>query len=229
MSEPTVPAAAPAEVVPPAVAPAATQNNAEVVSQLQKEVADLKAAMNAANAKARVATKQPVQEAPPKQTIEQPTLERQAEELRTLKATIFGQAKNAAILAAAAGVTGEKAEHLRKYVTSVYGENVEVADDMQVYYREGETRTPIKNWIQAFLQTDEGGMFVPAKPAASTEGLKPTTPGAIKSSDEIFGNLTHDELMKDPKRLREALKADPARVERLRLEADRERQKRKHK
>jgi len=215
-----VPPATPATPAP--AAPNAGVPNPEI-AELKTVVADLQKQVSFAVAKlTKTPPAKPPESAP---AIAPPTLERQHEDLKKMQAVVFGQAKNAAIIAAAASKTGDMTEHFKKYVSAVYGENIEVTEDAKVMYREGETLTPIATWIDAFLKTDEGGKFVPAKAAAKTEGLTGTQAATTQSADEIFGTATYGELMANPKLFAKALKADPVRMEKLRIEDDRARAK----
>lgn len=90
---------------------------------------------------------------------------------------------------------GERAEKAAKYVLALHGDKIEVTDDFQVLYREGDDqKTPLRVWADAFLKTDEAEMFLPPKLGPSGDGLKPNTSGAPKAPHP-FSKLSYSEIM----------------------------------
>lgn len=117
--------------------------------------------------------------------------ERQQQFANGLKAN----AKRTEIKAAVAEKLGKKTDSFAKYVLNVYGEQFEVTDDMQVYVKDNGERTPVGQWADAFLKTDEGLMFMPppAQPP-SGEGLESSN-GNGKKAHHPYSSLSYEQLM----------------------------------
>ena len=123
------------------------------------------------------------------------------------------------------GVSETDAADFVDLVLLRHGDKVKVNDDYSVHYQESEsTLTPVADWVKAMLQTQTGKRFLP--PPGGAPGGDGNKGGGPPKPPASFDGLKYKDVMRDPNMLRQMQKDQPALLERLRTEADQERQAR---
>lgn len=146
---------------------------------------------NAIFAEFRRSSKQPE----PQKPAEPDSLATKVERLSAQSKALAEEKKRTTLETAFVKPFGDRAEKAAKYVLALHGDKIEVTDDFQVLYREGDDqKTPLRIWADAFLKTDEAEMFLPAKIGPSGDGLKSNTSGALKAPHP-FSKLSYSEIM----------------------------------
>lgn len=221
MSEATVPAAVtpgvttvpPATPVVPAPAAPTAGVSPEVIAQMQQNIADLTKQVSFAVTKL---TKSAPAKPEPK---DDPTLtERikaiEARENAQREVTRFNAIKAAAM---GRGVAENRAKQLTKIVLSEMGEKVVVTDAFDVIVRESDEKSvPAADWVSAYLQTADGEIFLPIKPAATTDGAR-----GGSATTSVPETATYTELMKQENatKLSEFMTKYPQKWQQIKAEA----------
>lgn len=86
------------------------------------------------------------------------------------------------------------------------------------------TQTPAE-WLKSFAAERPKLVASVVRDGSGAGGEPPAK--TDRNVDELFGSLTHADLMKDPKRYTAAMRADPGRMKKLQDAADAARQKKK--
>lgn len=129
------------------------------------------------------------------QTPEPDSLASKVERLSAQSKALAEEKKRTTLETAFVKPFGERAEKAAKYVLALHGDKIEVTDDFQVLYREGDDqKTPLKVWADAFLKTDEAEMFLPPKIGPSGDGLKSNTSSAPRAPHP-YSKLSYSEIM----------------------------------
>ncbi len=103
------------------------------------------------------------------------------------------------------GVPAKNAERAAKVVLADHGGRVVVDDDFNVHYQDqNDTTTPIATWIGAYLKTEDGQFFLPAKKLAGGDGLSGNNAAGINNGGAAqghpFAKLSYKEIMDHPNR-----------------------------
>lgn len=144
-----------------------------------------------------------------------PALTKQVAEIEARLKAADERDKRAEFLEAARG-HGVKGELLNDFVRITmldHAERIKV-EDGQVLYQENETtKTPVSDWVKAYLKTSQGQRWVAAKQAPISEALKPGNSDQPAASE--FEGLTYKQVMANPALVARAVKV-PGLMEKLR-------------
>ena len=153
---------------------------------------------------------------PPEPKPDDSTLAERVKSLEAREKTQLENLRRTSIKAAAMsrGIPEKNAERFAAVALLEHGEKVFVDDGFAVHYRDSETKTtPITDWVNAYLQTDEGALFKPSKFAPNAPGLRGGRTDAPTEGE--FAGLNLKQVMADPEMVARAVKV-PGLMEKLR-------------
>ncbi len=97
------------------------------------------------------------------------------------------------------GVPEKRAEREARLLLMERGETIKTADDYSVHMHEGETKTPVADWIAAYIKTDAGRELLPPEPAPAVPTGKGLTGGrGAAATTAGIEKMSYSELMANP-------------------------------